>query len=1085
MNNAKSLIIIVFFLIIGCAKKETNKPEKSEIYFNSLSGKNTGIDFSNDLFFQNDLNIIEYLYYYNGGGVAVGDINNDGLEDIYLGANQSEDKLYLNLGNLKFKDITKNAGLKIDSTWSTGVSMADVNNDGFLDIYVCKVGNYKSLKSHNLLYINQKDNTFKEMSKDYGLDFSGFSTQGSFFDYDKDNDLDFYLMNHSIHTPRSYGSIAYRNQVDSLAGDRFFENKLDAGENSFVDITKDVGIFSSSLGYGLALAVSDINDDGWMDVYVGNDFHENDYLYINQEGKGFKESSKNYFGHTSRFTMGLDIADLNNDTRLDIFSLDMMPFNKEIFMKSGGEDSDKVAQIKSNYGFENQYARNVMQLNRDNSSFSDIALMTNTYASDWSWSSLIQDYDNDGLNDIFITNGIYKRPNDLNYINLIGNSNMAKYSQSKQNLIEKKLIEEMPTINIPNVIYKNNGDFDFEMLTETAGMQPTYSNGAAYSDFDNDGDIDIITNNINQEAKLLENISSLEKENNYISFSLKGDSILNSTLGSKIKLFFDKKAQLREMVTVRGFQSSSSPKLHFGLGQNEKIDSVQIKWPDNQIQTLKNLSINQHYIITRTDAKQSKEVPNNLSFSEILDFPYAHIENNYIDYEREILMPEKLSTEGPAIEVADFNGDSINDIFLGGAKYNTPSYFLGNSDGTFTKQKGVNLYKDAIFEDVDATSLDIDNDGDLDLYVMSGGNEIVEGSDYLEDRLYINDGKGTFVRLPLDMLKTNGGSVSSADFNNDSFPDLFIGSRSISGGYGLSPYSFILLNNGDGQFNISLKERIGMVTDSKCVDLNNDGFLDLVIVGDWMPITIYLNDGTGKFKNTTERFGLNNTNGMWNCVSIADFDNNGQLDIVAGNAGLNIKWKASINRPVKLYLDDFDNNTQLDPIIFYDFFGEYVPFGSKDMLVSQLPKLKKEFLDYDKFSKIKTIEDLVGMNEKDILEIKKITELRSMIYYQENNTFKGHQLPMEAQMSSVEDVFVDQHNSRLIFVGNYLNYVNELGESNANSGGVIKLLENQKLSFSNYLDLPNGLNSRKIEPVGNGKFLVISNNDRSYLLKIK
>jgi len=1073
-------ILVLLSATIGCSKKEESTQGTVDAPFNNVDASVSGIDFSNDLKPDGSLNIIEYLYYYNGAGVALGDINNDGLDDIYLAANQKPDKLYLNLGGLKFQDISLSSGISQDSTWSTGVTMADVNNDGLLDIYVCKVGNYKGLKGSNELYINKGNNTFEESAKEYGLNFSGFSTQASFFDYDKDGDLDMYLLNHSIHSLRAYGNSDLRVKSDSLAGDVLYENKLENNEIKFVDVTSQSGIYNSSLGYGLALATSDVNNDGLIDIYVGNDFHENDYLYINNGDKTFKESSSEYFNHTSRFTMGVDIADISNDGKPDVITLDMMPDKADVFLKSGGEDTDKVNQIKKSFGYNQQYARNHLQLNNGNY-FEDVALISDTYATDWSWAPLILDYNNDGFNDIYITNGIYKRPNDLDYINYLSNVDFAKYTETSQDTLESKLISTMPMLNIPNVLLQNDDSLVFKKIQVDQYNTKTYSNGAAYSDLDLDGDLDIVVNNINEKATLLENKSSDLDKNNYLTVNLLDPRNGVNTNGAKVYLFSGSKSFYKEEITVKGFASSSTRKVHFGLGKLTSIDSLKVIWNDGTQSVKKEIPINS--VVTIKEENNSKANFITSPKTEYTVFNYVHQENPYLDYERDALIPENLSTEGPSLLQADFNGDGLKDLFIGGARNQMPVLYLQDNNGKYSVKETAAFINDAIYEDVDATAFDIDADGDLDIYALSGGNDYQEGNPLLEDRVYINDGLGNFTKLNSKLLTTNGGSVSSYDFNHDGFDDLFIGDRSIPGAYGLSPYSYILKNVDQNNFEVVERQRLGMITDSKWVDFENDGNVELVVAGDWMPITIFSFNGVDKFENKTHEYGLDKTNGMWNVIKIADINNDGLMDIVAGNTGLNFKWKASIDKPVIMYLDDFDKNGQLDQLIFYDFFGTYVPFASKDKLVQQMPYLKKRFLNYNTFSKVSSVYDLTQKKDTDILETKYIYQLNSAVFFNNGTGFTQETLPKQAQLSTIEDIYVDGNN--LLYTGNYYGFVTELGECSSNPGGVLDAFENNNFKDSYPLNLPKEFSGRKIAKLKENTFLVVSNNGKSYIVKSK
>ena len=1056
--------------------------DSDEIYIKleSLGSELTGINFNNKLESKPDLNIIEYLYYYNGGGVGILDVNNDGLDDIFFSGNEVGDELYLNEGDMKFKNITQSAGINSENNWSTGVAIADVNNDGLVDIYVSTVSDYKNLEGHNRLYINNGDLTFTETSKETGLDFVGFGTQASFFDYDNDGDLDVYLLNHSIHTPRNYGRANKRFEKDLKSGDRMYENLLNEGNFKFVEVTEKSGIYSSSLGYGLAISTIDVNQDGYTDIYVGNDFHENDYLYLNNGDKTFSEVSKEKISHTSRFTMGVDISDINGDLIQDIFTLDMMPFKSDIFMKSGGEDSDKVSQIKKDYGYNEQLARNHMQLGTNEGIFKEVALITNTYATDWSWSVLIEDFDNDADNDIFISNGIYKRPNDLDFINFQSNILYENYRE-EENRLERDLIDQMPMLKIPNILFSQKSDYNFEMSGESIGIPPTYSNGSAVSDLDNDGDLDIVSNNINDKAQILENKSENLKKS-FIQFNIKNNNG-SPSLGTKIIAYTGNKKMIKEITGSRGYASSSSTRVHFGLANYKKVDSIEIKWINGITNKYYDLGVNQIHEFYPNIENVNLNTSNLLTVSEIEEFNYKHIENNYLDYEREPLMPERLSIEGPAYVGSDFNGDGIKDIFIGGAKLQSPELLIQNIDGSFKKIKNIVFEQDSQFEDIDAEAFDFDQDGDMDIYVMSGGNEYVDGDINLMDRLYINNGNGLFNKFPANLPSTNGGSISSADFNKDGYSDLFIGSRSIPGGYGLSPISVIVKSSPetDSYFEVVAQSPLGMVTDSKYTDINNDNILDIVVVGDWMPITILIGEGDNKFSNQTTMYGLANTSGFWNTIEIADLNNDGKKDIIAGNSGLNHKLKASIENPVKIYLDDFDENTSLDPIIFYNFFGEPVPFASRDKLVNSLPYLKKKFLKYNDFVKAKNIELLTEKDE--IFETKSIYEMRSMAFMQnEENIFTPSPLPSPLQLSSIEDFYID--GNKIYYVGNYTGNVSELGPSLSNSGGVLTGFDGYNYDSHKSLGLPINYEARHIDKINKNSLLIIGNNNRAYKLNL-
>ena len=1026
-------LLSLFLLFSAC-----QKTEKAEPLFKLLPGEITGITFANKLQPTDSFNILEYLYFYNGGGVAAGDVNNDGRIDLYFVSNQKENKLYLNQGDFRFEDVTDKAGVGGKADWSNGVTMADVNGDGFLDIYVSNVSGYKGLEGRNELFINQKDGTFKEQAKDYGLDHQGFSTQAAFFDYDRDGDLDIYLLNHSVKSPEVFSRAEVRNEPDAK-GDKLFRNDGD----KFIEVTEEAGIYSSLIGFGLGLSIADLNQDGWPDIYVSNDFTENDYLYINQQDGTFKEELEQRIQYTSRYAMGNVVADMNNDAFPEIVTTDMLPRDPEIWRKSVVEDKKEVYDIKLNYGYGHQYVRNTLQKNLGNGQFSDVSLYANTYASDWSWSPLIFDMDNDGLPDLHITNGIFKRPNDLDYVNYSTVNEETKDMGPKE--LQRYLIDNLPTVKIPNLAMKNNGNFNFTSTAKEWGLsQPTYSNGSTYADLNNDGKLDLIINNTEQQAFVYKNVG--QNNHAYLTIQLNSDDKNTSALGAKVNVRSNGHTYFRENHNTKGFQSAVPPLLHFGLGRSKMIDEIEIIWPDGKVQKLIDVEVNQFLTVKKeADKPRMRLSVNSSSLFDVIDSPisYQHQEDEFNDLNQSYLMPRKFSTEGPALAIADVNGDGREDVFLGGAKKQSAELWLQMEDGTFNKKENKSFEQLGLSEDVAALFFDANGNGYPDLYVTSAGNEYDEGQLFTYDKLYINDGEGNFSFSPmaLPQVGSHGKTVVAFDADNDGDQDLFVGANINNKTYGEPTKPYLLINKGNGIFEdqtsnrISVAQSMGMINAAEVLDYNDDGYQDLLIAGEWMPLTILENDGQGNFSLAMVE-GFEHTEGWWYSLAVADVNGDGRDDIVAGNLGLNTKLKASIEQPLRLYLNDFDNNGQKDPIVFHFQDGESTPFATRNDLIAQVSAFKKLHKNYTAYAQLNGAKELFAQVNTEGMMEKEVYELRSMVFLkQENGTYVKIALPQEAQYAPVMDIVSGDFDGDgmvdLLLAGNNFSFRNDYGRAAA------------------------------------------------------
>ncbi len=1079
-------------------------------FFTVLSPDVTGIYFQNTISEADSFNILDYLYFYNGGGVAIGDVNNDGLQDIYFTSNRESNRLYLNKGNFVFEDITETAGVKGKGNWKTGVTMADVNNDGLLDIYVCEVGRYKSLHGRNELFINngpaiEKEAgtiTFTERAAEFGLDIEGFNTQASFFDYDKDGDLDMFLVNHSVHSTDTYVDTAARRRKSEVSGDKLFRCDKTGDKIVYREVTEQAGIYSSIIGYGLNVIIGDFNNDNWDDIYVSNDFHENDYYYLNNRDGTFSEKNQEAFGHESRFSMGSDAADINNDGWLDIVTLDMLPADEKVLKSSASDDIPDIYDFKMQKGYHHQNARNCLQLNvAGGKRFSDIGLFAGIAATDWSWSPLLADFDNDGIKDLFVTNGILRRPNDLDFLKFISGNDMSAQLQ-KSKTADKIAISKMPEGKLSNYIFKGTSELRFSDQTKNWGLDmPGFSNGSAYVDLDNDGDLDLVVNNINSPAGIYRNNSTNHSKNHYLNIQLRSGGDNKLAYGSKVVVKTNDGIQLNYVTVARGFESSSSSVLHFGLGENEIIDSLQIIWPDGSLQTITNVKADQLLLIEKKGSDSGVSILENATlsvnplFKDVTDsitVNYRHKENVFFDFNTQQLIPHAVSNMGPKLAVADINGDGLDDFFVCGAKGQPGKLFRQTIKGSFSSTNENLFDADSICEDVNAIFFDADGDNDKDLYVVSGGNEYAGTSQALLDRLYINDGKGNFKKADLPLMYQNKSVAKPADIDHDGDLDLFVGGRVVAGRYGDIPKSYLLLNDGKGSFAIASDSQapglqsIGMVTDAVWTDIDKDGWTDLVIVGEWMPIVVYKNVN-GKLKNITTELGLNNTTGLWTSVFASDIDKDGFEDLLIGNWGTNSKLNASIDFPLHLYTGDVDKNGDFDQLLCLEKDQHYYFFLGKEEIEKTFPALiKKKYLDYKTMAGL-TAEEILGTQVKGLNKMS-VTTLGSVIARNVKGKLTLSELPAPVQWSPVfaflSGDFNNDGSTDIISGGNFFGVLPYEGRYDAGYGNV---LLNKGSSFNSLLPLQSGLSFdgevrdiKKIK-IGNREFFMVARNNKGLL----